>query len=170
MAGVFETFQSLLGNFPPLRPFTESVLRSIGSTTSFNFLLLKSILTGQDCSLFKQINWAQCSKDQAFRDLGKKIVKQNEQIRSQNASTILELKQILSSHISPDAKLYFDEEDAKSFAQGLLDKSTSSAQVSETLMECSLLLDSVANNGLGKYQRQLSTLQSRIADLERTIL
>lgn len=166
MAAVFETFQSFLDTNATLRPFTETLLRSIGSATSFNYLLLRSLLTGQDCSLFKNINWTQCAKDPALKDLGKRLVKQNEAIRTQNASLILELKDILAKHISSDAKLYFDSEDAAVYAQSLQDKSTSSAQVSETLMEASLLLDSVANAGGGKYQKQLATLQHRIADLE----
>lgn len=166
MAGIFDTFQTFLDTNATLRPFTETLLRSIGSSASFNYLLLRSLLTGQDCNLFKNINWTQCAKDSALRELGKRLVKQNETIRSQNAGLILELKEILAKHISADAKLYFDSEDAAVYAQALADKSSSSAQVSETLMEASLLLDSVANAGAGKYQKQLTTLQNRIADLE----
>jgi hypothetical protein len=79
---------------------------------------------------------------------------------------LLELKSILAEHLSPQAKQYFDEEDAVRFVSTLGERCSNSGLVSDGLMECSHVLDSVGNSGIGRYQKQVAAYQARIRDLE----
>lgn len=151
-----------------LRPFTDIILKSIGGSAAYVYNIYKSVLTGQDCSLFKTIDWKSCSKDPKLKELGKRILKVSEEYRDTHINLITEFKELLSDYLTE--KTYFDTEDAKNYASALKERYSSTANISDVLIEMTLLIDTVSGKNEAKFKKQLNNLNSRIQELESKMI
>ena len=134
-----------------LRPFTEVILKSIGSSMCFVYSLYRSILTGEDCSIFRSIDWKACAKDPNLKELGKTIIQANEKFRETNIAMITKMKNLLATHLTE--KTYFDEDDAKVYAKSLQDRFETTGPIGDTLLEITNMMDFISGKSEGKFKK-----------------
>lgn len=159
-----EKLQALFTEVPLLKQFTETILRSTGASVCFVTSIYKSVMTGQDCKVFADIDWKACTKSGKLKDFAKKLVQVNQSFRKENIKLLEELKETLAEFITD--KSCFDEEDAKAYVTSLEDKYSTSSSVCDGLIELTALMDSVMGKNESRYKKQINNLQSRINELE----
>jgi hypothetical protein len=162
-----EKLQTLFAEVPLLKQYTETILRSTGASMCFVASVFKSVLTGQDCKVFSDVDWKACAKSGKFKDFTKKLVTANQSFRKENFRLLGELKEILAEFITD--KSCFDEEDAKAYVTALEDKYSTSSSVCDGLIELTVLMDSVMGKNESRYKKQISNLQNRILELESSL-
>lgn len=163
-----EKLQSLFSEVPLLKQFMETIIRSTGASMCLIFHIYRSVLTGQDCKVFSDIDWKTCSKSGKLKEFTKKVAQVNHSFRKENFKLLGELKDLLADFITD--KSCFDEEDAKTYVSNMEDKYSTSSSVCDGLIELTALMDSVMGKNESRYKKQITNLQNRIQELESSIL
>ena len=159
-----EKLQSLYGDVPILKQFSETVLRSMGSSLCFLMAVYKSVMTGDGCSIFTGVDWKACVRTGKMKTISKRIIKANEDFRKANLLLINELKEIIAEHITE--KTCFDEEDARKFSNSVEERYSTSSLVCDGLLDLTEMLDLFTGKNESRFRRQLNNLQNRISELE----
>lgn len=159
-----DKLQSLYNEVPHLKQFSETVLRSLGSSVCFLVAIYKAVMTGQGCRVFEGIDWNACARSGKLKQISKRLVSVNEQYRKANINLISEVKDVLADFITE--KTCFDEDDARTFAESLEERFSTTSQVCDGLLDLTMMLDQVTGKTESRYRRQLSNLQNRIVELE----